>query len=229
MTRRALIVVDVQNDFISGSLSLSNCPSKHDGGQVVPLINRLVKETKFDLIVFTQDWHPTDHISFVDNVHLRTFHDSCNKKSDQVKIFDDVTFQINASEPRSQTLWPRHCVQESDGAEFHPDLFVPSDAIVVKKGTDPDVDSYSAFWDNSKLKCTPLEALLRDAGIDTVYVCGIATDVCVNFTAVDALDHGFHVYVIEDACRGVDEAAINKTLEEIRSKGGKVISSGDIL
>ena len=86
MTRRALIVVDVQNDFISGSLSLSNCPSKHDGGQVVPLINRLVKETKFDLIVFTQDWHPTDHISFVDNVHLRTFHDSCNKKSDQVKV-----------------------------------------------------------------------------------------------------------------------------------------------
>ena len=86
MTKSALLVVDVQNDFISGTLSLSNCPSKHDGGEVVPLINNLTKKTNFDLIVFTQDWHPTDHISFFDNVHLRTFHHSCPKSPDEVKV-----------------------------------------------------------------------------------------------------------------------------------------------
>ena len=86
MTKRALVVVDVQNDFISGSLSLSHCPSKHDGAQIVPIINKLVQETHFDLIAYTQDWQPSDHISFVDNTHLRTFHHSCNRAKEEIKV-----------------------------------------------------------------------------------------------------------------------------------------------
>ena len=86
MTKRALLVVDVQNDFISGTLSLSNCPSKHDGAEIVPLINDLTKKTNFDLTVYTQDWHPTDHISFVDNAHLRTFHHSCSKSPKDISV-----------------------------------------------------------------------------------------------------------------------------------------------
>jgi len=236
MSKRALVVVDVQNDFISGSLSLSNCPSKHDGAQVVPIINKLVQETHFDLIAFTQDWHPTNHISFVDNVNLRPFHHSFDRSKEKVKVFDSVTFKINGAS-REQVLWPRHCVQESHGAELHPDLVVPPSSsssspsqsvVVVKKGKDPEVDSYSAFWDNSKLGATELEASLRAAEVEEVFVCGIATDVCVKATAVDALEHGFRVFLVEDACRGVEEGAIKSALEEIRTKGGKIISARDL-
>ena len=139
-----------------------------------------------------------------------------------------MAFDVNSTEPREQILWPRHCVQDSHGAEFHPDLVVPPGSVVVKKGKNPDVDSYSAFWDNSKLQATELETVLREAAVEEVYVCGIATDVCVKATAMDALEHGFRVFVVEDACRGVEESAIKNTLEEIRNKGGSVISAEDI-
>lgn len=227
MAKQALIVVDLQNDFVSGSLSLSNCPSKHDGSEIVPLVNDLVDKPTFDLIVFTQDWHTTDHISFVDNAHLRPFHNDCTKSLDEVKVFDEVVFAVG-DESRHQVLWPRHCVQESSGAELHPGLVVPPKARIIKKGTNPDVDSYSAFWDNAKLKSTELADLLRGEGITSVYICGIATDVCVKATAIDAIELGFEVYLIEDVCRGVDEKNIQLTLEEVKKRGGKVITSLEV-
>ena len=94
MTKRALVIIDVQNDFITGSLSLSNCPSKHDGAQVVPVINQLVQKTHFDLIAYTQDWHPTDHLSFVDNVQRRSFHHSCHLSKEDVKVLNEVIWHV---------------------------------------------------------------------------------------------------------------------------------------
>ena len=145
------------------------------------------------------------------------------------QVFDNVTFEVDSEIDREQVLWPRHCVQNSKGAELHPDLIVAPNAVIVKKGQDPDVDSYSAFWDNSKLRATELQATLSAAEVEEVFVCGIATDVCVKATTIDALEHGFRVSLIEDACRGVDEKAIRDSLNEIRGMGGKVILAKNLL
>ena len=146
-----------------------------------------------------------------------------------LQVFDEVTFALNSTESRSQVLWPRHCVQNSEGAKLHPDLDIPPNAVFIKKGKNPDVDSYSAFWDNSKLKATELESVLREAEITSVYVCGIATDVCVKATAIDALELGFQVFLVKEACRGVEENAIKKALEEISGLGGKIVSMAEVV
>jgi len=223
MSKRAIIVVDVQNDFITGSLSLSNCPANHNGAEIVPIINELLQRVPFSVVTISQDWHPKDHISFVDNQHIRTM-----KEMKDAKVFEEVTFVVEG-EDRLQTLWPRHCVQDSKGAELHPALIVPQGAKIIKKGQDPDVDSYSAFWDNSRLRATELEAVLREADVEEVVICGIATDVCVKATALDALDLGFKVTLVSDACRGVEEYAIQRTLDEVKEKGGKVLLASDVI
>ncbi len=156
-----LIIVDVQRDFCAGGALAVN-----DGEDVVPLINALVP--KFDIVVFTRDWHPANHCSFAEEPQF-----------------------IDGS-------WPAHCIADTPGAEFHPDLIVPDDVLIVSKATDPDKEAYSDFED------TDLGDELARRGVKRVFVCGIATDYCVKATVLDAVAEGFEVFVIEDACRGVD-------------------------
>ncbi|BFZ15230.1 hypothetical protein BsWGS_18269 [Bradybaena similaris] len=215
---KALVIVDVQNDFISGSLSLSSCPASQDGSVVIPVINTLLEQSLFDLIVYTYDWHPDNHISFIDNVHTRKLHPTSKVLSEDVRPFDTVVFEVDGVQ-KEQMLWPRHCIQESWGAELHPSLMVAENAFHIKKGTNPNVDSYSAFWDNDKVSKTQLSSILREQQVTDVYVCGLAYDVCVGQTASHAVDHGFRTTLIEDATRGVSLDGIAKMRQELAAKG----------
>ena len=203
--KTALIIVDVQNDFIPGGA----LPTR-GGGEVVPVINRL--QPRFDLRVATQDWHPQNHGSFASN--------HPGRKPGEVIDLDGLP----------QVLWPDHCVQESWGAEFHRDLDMSRVDQVVRKGTDPAIDSYSGFFDNGRRKATGLEPWLRDHGVTDVFVTGLATDYCVLWTARDAHELGFRTRAIEDACRGVElkEGDIARAFEEMRRLGIEVLRSVDV-
>ena len=176
---RTLIIVDVQNDFIEGgALAVPG------GGQVVPVIDRL--QAGFDLIVATQDWHPANHRSFAANHPGKT------------------VGEIIDLDGLEQVLWPVHCVQGTPGADFAPGLDRSRWAAVFQKGTDPEIDSYSGFFDNGHRRQTALGAFLRERGAEAIWVAGLATDYCVKFTALDARQEGFAVHLIENACRGVE-------------------------
>ena len=171
----------MQNDFIDGTLALRNCPAKEEGNDVIPVINHLVANVPFDLCVYTLDWHTQDHISFLENVNKRKLSEKSPTKSD-FKLYDNVVFDCDGAEIE-QRLWPTHCVQGTDGAAFHPNLYILEDknrALIVNKGTNADIDSYSAFFDNSKRSKTSLDDELRQRGITDLFVCGLATDVCVS-------------------------------------------------
>ncbi len=194
----ALIIVDVQNDFCpGGALAVPG------GDQVVPLINRL--QPRYDLVVATQDWHPADHGSFAVNHPGRT-------PGERIEL---------AGLP--QVLWPVHCVQGTPGAEFHPALNLQRVARVFRKGTHPQIDSYSGFFDNGHRAATGLGEYLRQRGVKEVYVCGLATDYCVKWTALDAVELGFETFVLEDACRGVDlhPGDVRQAIDEMRRRGVK--------
>ncbi|HEV2722415.1 MAG TPA: bifunctional nicotinamidase/pyrazinamidase [Thermoanaerobaculia bacterium] len=200
--KRALIIVDVQNDFMPGGA----LPARH-GDEVVPVINRL--QPRFDVVIATQDWHPPDHGSFASNHPGR-------KPGDVV--------DLNGLE---QILWPDHCVQGSPGAEFHAALDRARIDKVVRKGTDPAIDSYSTFFDNGRRKSTGLEEDLRGRGVTDVYLAGLATDYCVLWSARDAVELGFRTHVVRDGCRGVDLAPgdSERAFEEMRGLGVEVITS----
>lgn len=206
LSRKALILVDLQLDFCpGGNLAVP------EGDCVIPLANQL--QPHFDVVVATQDWHPADHMSFAAN-HAG-------------KNIGDV-IQVHGI---SQVLWPSHCVQNSKGAEFHPLLEVEHVKRVFHKGTDRFVDSYSAFFDNEHLRATGLAAYLQDQGIQDVYIMGLATDYCVKFSCLDAVKLGFNVYMIEDACRGVELAKgdIAHAIQEMQAAGVKLITVNTIL
>ncbi|CAH1267369.1 Hypp3735 [Branchiostoma lanceolatum] len=224
--KSALIVVDMQNDFIEGSLAVRNCPAHEDGSAIIPTINRLLESVPFDAVVYTADWHPADHCSFVDNVQLREIHETSKIKADNAQVMDTVVFA--RPDKFEQKLWPAHCVQDSHGAELHPDLKVVKDHILIRKGLDPDVDSYSAFWDNMKKSSTPLVSELAKRHITDVYICGIATDVCVEFTSMDAIEHGFRTVLIEDACCGVSEEGIKETKTKLKKAGAILVQSAEV-
>eukprot|EP00794_Sanderia_malayensis_P003912 gene3912-4454_t len=209
----ALLVIDVQNDFISGSLALKDCPAKQDGEEIIAVINQLKKEVKFDLVVYSLDWHPKDHCSFLSNVNKYPIHKTSEIQACNAKLNDHVIYDFES--PQEQILWPDHCVQESDGAKLHHLLEVNEDEVKVKKGTNSRIDSYSAFWDNGKLSKTELYRLLCDKKITTCFVCGLATDFCVQFTCLDCAQHGFKTYIIEDACRGVSHELIEDAKEKM--------------
>lgn len=176
---RALIVIDVQNDFCpGGALAVA------EGDQIVPGINELM--TDFDAVILTQDWHPAGHSSFAST------HDG---KSPMEMI--DMPYG-------PQVLWPDHCIQGSHGAQFHPDLTVDRADLIIRKGYDPAIDSYSAFFENDHKTPTGLQGYLKTRGIDDLTMVGLATDFCVNFSAVDAANLGFRVTVHSDLCRGID-------------------------
>lgn len=200
---RALILVDIQNDFVAGgSLEVPF------GEQIVPLVNDL--SAHFDLVVATQDWHPQEHKSFASNhTHKKPF--------DRVKLGG-----------LDQVLWPDHCVQGSHGAEFHPDLDLNRVETIFRKGMNPEIDSYSGFYDNGHKKSTGLAGYLRERGVKDVYVCGLAGDYCVYYTAKDALKEGFSTCIIEDATRSINNDDFEKAKQDIRSAGGRVIDSATI-
>lgn len=204
MSRTALILVDIQNDFIPGGA----LPAR-DGAEVVPVANRLMQH--FDLVVASQDWHPPDHLSFASNHAGKSPGD---------------LIELSGLE---QVLWPDHCVQGSTGAEFHVDLDTDRIDHVVRKGEDPRIDSYSCFFDNGHLKATGLEDYLRSHDVEKVHVCGLATDYCVKFSALDAVRLGFDTTVVTDACRGVElnPGDIDRAFEEMRRAGVKLVRSQD--
>ncbi|CAF3358607.1 unnamed protein product [Rotaria socialis] len=217
----ALVIVDVQNDFISGSLALHSCPANHRGEEVVPVINRVIRDVNFDVIAYTYDWHPLNHISFYENRHLRKTAPTSPISADKAHILDTVIF-VGTSELTNgveQVLWPAHCVQKTPGADLHRDLTRIDNAIHVYKGTNPEIDSYSAFWDNMKLSKTSLDDQLRERFVTDVYVVGLATDVCVASTAMHAVENNYRTVLIEDACRGVNEKEIEVKRTKLNENG----------
>jgi nicotinamidase/pyrazinamidase len=200
----ALIIVDVQNCFVKGgTLAVKN------GEDVVPIINALAPA--FDNVVLTQDWHTAGHASFASSHPGK-------------KPYDTIRLAYG-----DQLLWPDHCVQGTPDAALDPDLKVPQAQLVLRKGFRKDIDSYSAFMEADRKSPTGLEAYLKQRGIKTLFVTGLATDFCVAWTAVDARALGFECYVIEDACRGID---LNGSLEaawmQMTRRGVKRIQAADI-
>jgi nicotinamidase/pyrazinamidase len=201
----ALILVDIQNDFLpGGALGVPH------GDEVIPVANRVAP--KFALVVATQDWHPADHGSFAAN----------HPGKEPGDVID-----LNGIE---QILWPVHCVQDTPGAAFAGALDTSRFARVFHKGTDPAIDSYSTFFDNARRKATGLGDYLKEQGVRDVYILGLATDYCVKFSALDAIELGFNTHVIEDGCRAVNlqpgDAA--KSIAEMQAGGATVVSSHDL-
>jgi nicotinamidase/pyrazinamidase len=196
-----LIVVDVQNCFIpGGSLAVQR------GEEIVPLINTVAKA--FQSVVLTQDWHTPGHISFASS--------HAGKKP-----FESVKLPYG-----NQILWPDHCVQGTDGAALHKDLSIPHAQLVIRKGFNKNVDSYSAFIEADGKSKTGLDGYLKGRGIKSVYVCGLATDFCVAWTALDARKLGFNATVIEDLCRGIDtQGSLAKAWLDMNKMGVKRVKS----
>lgn len=194
--------------------------------QIIEPINRILDDIDFDTVFYSFDWHPSDHISFIDNIKLRSLHETSPIDAKSAKVYDTVLF--DGETPMRQCLWPRHCVQDTWGAELHKDLKIIENSIKVYKGTNPDVDSYSMFRDNQKIAETTLGAQLRARGITDIYVCGIAYDVCVGDTAIDSISSGYRTILVEDCCRGIDLENIEKVSKTITSLGGVIISSEQV-
>jgi len=200
---KALIIVDVQNDFLpGGSLAVK------DGDSVIPVINKL--QNHFDLVVATQDWHPADHKSFASSHPGK-------------KVFDEII--LNGL---PQVLWPDHCVQETHGAEFSPLLDTKKIEAIFRKGMDKNIDSYSGFFDNGKKKATGMGSYLKGRNVTGIFVTGLAADYCVNFTALDGLELGFDSTIVIDATLPIDEKNFKKVVEKFTSKGGRLIRSREI-
>ncbi len=202
---KALIVVDMQNDFMpKGPLGVAGAQT------LVPVINRVL--TKFSVAIASLDWHPSDHVSFAINHPGK-------KVGDSIEV-----------EGEPQTLWPVHCVQNTPGAELVSTLNKDAFRAFFQKGVDPKIDSYSIFFDNAHLRQTGLESFLKGHGITEVYLAGIATDYCVLYSALDAIELGFTTYVITDACAGINlkEGDVDKSLKAIAASGGRIITSDEL-
>ena len=200
-----LIVVDVQNGFTpGGNLAVANAD------EIIPNINQLSQ--KFEHIVLTQDWHPDQHISFADN------HPNKNP-------FETIELDYGR-----QVLWPKHCVQGTRDAEFHPHLNIPTAQLIIRKGCHQNIDSYSAFMEADRKTPTGLNGYLREHQINTVFIVGIATDFCVAWTAIDAAELGFDTYVIEDACKAIDlNGSLQQAWQDMSQKGVHRIEASSIL
>jgi nicotinamidase/pyrazinamidase len=193
--RDLLLVIDVQNDFCpGGALAVAG------GDQVVPVINALSR--RFAQIALTQDWHPADHLSFAAQHPGR-------------QPFETIALPYG-----EQTLWPAHCVQDTPGAAFHAGLALPQAELVLRKGFRRAIDSYSAFRENDRKTATGLAGYLRERGIERIYLAGLATDYCVAYSALDAVELGFAAIVIEDACRAIDlGGSLAQSRDRMRAAG----------
>lgn len=201
--RSALVLVDIQRDFLpGGSLAVP------DGDAVVPVANRV--QPLFEIVVATQDWHPPDHASFAA--------EHPGRQVGETIAWDGL----------DQRLWPIHCVQDSAGAEFAGGLETSRFRQVFQKGLDRDVDSYSGFFDNGRRRSTELAPTLRAWGVERVYLLGLALDVCVKFTALDAVELGFETCLIEDGARPVDAESGAAAIDEMRAAGVRIVSSREL-
>lgn len=201
----ALLIVDMQYDFMKdGSLEVQNA------NELIPTINQLAA-LDWDLVIASKDWHPHNHISFVNN-HPNS------------KLFESITL----ADGSPQIMWPSHCVQNSKGAEIHQDIDTDNIQYFVHKGQNPMVDSYSAFFDNNKAEKTEMDALLKQHKIEAIYVAGLARDFCVKFTALDGKALGYETYFVWDATRAVDSSN-NKILEnELKSNNIHIVNSKEL-
>lgn len=200
-----LIAVDMQNDFCPGGAL-----GVRDGDAIVPMINRLAN--RFAHVVLTQDWHPPDHRSFA-SAHA--------KGQGAAKPFETVMMPYGP-----QTLWPDHCVQGTAGAAFHRGLDIRHAELILRKGYRREIDSYSAFFENDRRTPTGLGGYLRERGLSHVYLCGLATDYCVHYSALDARGMGFDVTVIENACRAIDLAGSLAAAKTAMADAGARFISG---
>ena len=203
--RDVLVVVDVQYDFLpGGSLAVSG------GDEIVPLINTLAK--KFTNVVFTQDWHPADHISFASRHQGKA-------------PFETIELPYG-----TQVLWPDHCMWNTHGAELSADLDIPHGQLIIRKGYNRTIDSYSGFQEADRETLTGLAGYLNERDVDRLYVVGLATDFCVGWTAIDGAAAGFDVTVIEDATRAIDNAgSLERAWADMADAGVERIQSKDIL
>jgi len=202
---KALILVDIQNDFLpGGALAVP------DGDRIIPIANGL--QGAFPLVVATQDWHPANHGSFAANHPGK-------------QVFEQI--ELNGL---PQTLWPVHCVQNTPGAALAASLKQDRIARIFQKGTDPGIDSYSGLFDNGHRKSTGLGEWLKEKSVTDVFVCGLATDYCVKFTALDAVQFGFKANLIEDASRGVNLRPddVKNAIAEMKRAGVSIVQSAVI-
>jgi nicotinamidase/pyrazinamidase len=200
-----LLVIDVQNDFMpGGALAVAR------GDEIVPVVNRLAQV--FTQVVLTQDWHPRSHVSFAANHAGR------------------APFETIALPYGEQVLWPTHCVQDTAGAALHRDLEVARARAVIRKGHHPGVDSYSAFLEADRATPTGLAGYLRELGIKRVWCCGLATDYCVAWSALDARAAGFEVSLIEDATRAIDlNGSLDAAWRDLHAAGVARVQAADVL
>lgn len=194
----ALIIVDMQNDFLpGGALAVAG------GDIIIPEINRLTIE--YDLVVATQDWHPHNHGSFASQYEGAR------------------PFEMGQLGGMPQVMWPDHCVQGSFGADLSRELDQERVEAIFRKGMNPEIDSYSAFFDNGKLKATGLEGYLRGRGVTEVHICGLAADYCVWYTAKDAIELGFEAVIMLDAVKAINPEEFEKIKQEFLGLGGKLM------
>jgi nicotinamidase/pyrazinamidase len=205
---KALLLIDIQNGFCpGGNLAVAG------GDAIVPVANRLIETGGYDLIIASQDWHPANHGSFASQHPGKQ------------------PFDMGELSGQPQMMWPDHCVQGTADADFHPDLNIAAFDYVQQKGENSAVDSYSAFRDNDQSAITGLADYIKRQGVDLLDVCGLATDYCVSFSVLDALDMlpGVKVRFIEDASRGIDPEGIKTAIATMRARGVAIINSNDIL
>ena len=204
MSGKAVLCIDIQNDFCpAGALAVTS------GDEIIPVVNQMMQNYRAagDFVILTQDWHPADHKSFASQ------HEGHNP-------FEMVDMPYGA-----QTLWPDHCVQGSNGAEFHKDLATDLAQMIIRKGYNRDIDSYSAFFENDQKTPTGLHGFLQNHDIKKLEMVGLATDFCVAFSALDAARLGYQVSVKLDACRAIDlEGSLDAQLNAMRQAGIALIS-----
>lgn len=225
--RTALLLIDIQYCFLkNGSLAVEG------GNDIIPIVNDLRNE--FEHIILTQDWHCVDHVSFA-SVHPGT------KPFENIKLEYDVNGNLcNVKEPYcdpsevryevDQTLWPDHCVKNERSSQIHPDVDRnPESDIIVRKGFNCAIDSYSAFYDNGGISETQLNDKLRSLNVNKLYITGLALDYCVFYSATDAKELGYDVYVVRDATRGITDKGIKDAIKKMEDNGINIIYSTDIL
>ena len=180
------------------------------GDQIVPTINKLAD--RFEVGILTQDWHPAGHSSFASS-------------HPEKEPYDTIEMPYG-----TQVLWPDHCMQHSEGSDFHPDLQTNKGQLIIRKGFRKDIDSYSAFFENDDTTSTGLKGYLRDRGVDTLYVVGLATDFCVRWSVLDGMKEGFEMHVVEDAVKGIDlDGSVDQAWKEMLEAGARKVSSNELL
>mmetsp|Transcript_25414 Transcript_25414/g.60549 ORF Transcript_25414/g.60549 Transcript_25414/m.60549 type:complete len:355 (-) Transcript_25414:124-1188(-) len=220
--KTALLVIDVQNDFISGTLAVEGSEA------IVPIINTM--RDSFDCVVISYDWHPYEHCSFVESANTGVVPLLEMEKLGSLKPFSEVTLRSDADrKEHTQMLYPRHAVKNTEGSKCHSDLVMKPEDMSVFKGVKPNIDSYSAFFDNCKANDTGLTKQLEYAGVTDVYCVGLVFDICVKSSALHGAEMGFRLSVVEDACKPLNQSDVEPTKATLGKAGVRVMSSSEAI